>query len=493
MHNTTPITTPTPTANRKAMIEYLASRPLFSILHTSARPKKWREVYDAWIGAAKNPNTVEYCLTVDKRWGFAELPALRAQDKVAWNTARRCYVDGVNTSASQSTGLILIVNADDQYPCANWDEELIKCVAQIPVPEFVIWAGTGTTNEFQRRMMCMPILSRPRYDRLGYVFYPAYESMFADNDFCEHALADGVVMEAGHLLFQHRHPMNEGKRNPDAMDAAYQAQMRKEAWEIGRGVLNRRRENEFGKRTVVAMPAPVTTLTTPTPVRETLGVALPGEHFSSAWVFHWTQLFAELANQYHVHPNFAYSSSVYATRQVIFDYFTSLTPAPDYLLWIDDDNLVTPFDVAQLIADLKANPDVGIVAGWSWCTGDVYENAPYKPSVGRFTDAGIAMHLTHAELVSGDPLKEIDFTGFPIVLMRGSVITTLAKDTPFAPAFSPHFSYGFAGEDTSFCIAAKSKGIRILVDRRVKVPHLKLRSAEPNQPPAVVSGTTAVA
>ena len=42
----------------------------FSILHTSARPEKWREVYDAWIAAADHPEDVEYVLVVDERWGF---------------------------------------------------------------------------------------------------------------------------------------------------------------------------------------------------------------------------------------------------------------------------------------------------------------------------------------------------------------------------------------------------------------------------------------
>ena len=43
---------------------------IFSILHTSARPGKWKEIYDAWLGAAKHPELVEYVLVIDPRWGF---------------------------------------------------------------------------------------------------------------------------------------------------------------------------------------------------------------------------------------------------------------------------------------------------------------------------------------------------------------------------------------------------------------------------------------
>jgi hypothetical protein len=38
-----------------------------------------------------------------------------------------------------------------------------------------------------------------------------------------------------------------------------------------------------------------------------------------------------------------------------------------------------------------------------------------------------------------------------------------------------------AGEDVSFCTrAVEGYGCRIAIDRRVKVPHLKLRQAEPS-------------
>ena len=176
----------------------------FSILHTSARPEKWREVYDAWIAAADHHEDVEYVLCYDERWGFvrSELESWAyyiesrciLQNRLVENTHRKCYVDGVNLAAKHATGDILIVNADDQYPCPHWDTVLSQSIlAQTIDPAYahcVVWAPTGTPDEFNRRMMPMPILSRRRYLDLGYVFYPAYESMYADNDFCEQALHD---------------------------------------------------------------------------------------------------------------------------------------------------------------------------------------------------------------------------------------------------------------------------------------------------------------
>ena len=43
------------------------------------------------------------------------------QNRLVENTRRKCYVDGVNLAAKHATGDILIVNADDQYPCPHSD------------------------------------------------------------------------------------------------------------------------------------------------------------------------------------------------------------------------------------------------------------------------------------------------------------------------------------------------------------------------------------
>ena len=282
-------------------------QPLFSILHTSARPDQWRKIYDAWIAAAVNPEQVEYALCVDERWGFKREPQVSPdliawyesrylmgleRNIVRWNQGRRCYVDGVNTAAKASTGRILIVNADDQYPCEGWDEKLAYRILQhdqvqmvqkqaaegravysgdgffLPVGaeylrnaltacaqdfDFVVEVSTGTPDEHARRIMVMPILSRARYERLGYVFYPEYESMFADNEFCEHAQQDGVVIDARHLMFPHKHYgfdsggwLHEDERQK-RLDDVYVAQNRPEAYVIGEHILKYRRKILFGK------------------------------------------------------------------------------------------------------------------------------------------------------------------------------------------------------------------------------------------------------
>ena len=150
-------------------------RVKFSIIHPSARPDKWRAVYDDWIGKCVNPADVEYILCVDERWGFTKewagpIPPSGFTGKIVWNTGLRCYVDAVNLAAKQATGDILIVIADDQYACDGWDEKLSGATSQYPNPatsRFVAEVFTSTPDEHNRGIIVLPILSRGWYEHLG--------------------------------------------------------------------------------------------------------------------------------------------------------------------------------------------------------------------------------------------------------------------------------------------------------------------------------------
>ena len=220
-----------------------AKKPRFSILHTSARPHAWRAVYDAWLAAADRPEDVEYILVVDERWGFMPDGTFnawihsRVGNKLELNTGRRCYVEGVNIAAKHATGDILIVVADDQFPCEHWDSQLNSTLELRP-NQFVFSVPTGTPSEFERGIIVMPIMSRALYEKWGYVLYPGYESMYADNDLCEHAKHEGVLITARHMpVFPHRHYLFTPGVD---VDAVYAEQNRAEAYELGQRLLETR-------------------------------------------------------------------------------------------------------------------------------------------------------------------------------------------------------------------------------------------------------------
>jgi glycosyltransferase involved in cell wall biosynthesis len=455
--------------------------PLFSILHTSARPDKWRAVYDDWMSKAVHPEDMEYVLCIDPRWGF-DVKDLSKYDtpldnvRVVLNNRRRCYVDGVNIAAEGSMGSILIVNADDQFACENWDELLsIKAefTAQGANGSFVIEVSTGTPHEHERGVMVMPILSRARYQAQGYVFYPEYESMFADNDFCETARQDGVVIDARHLMFPHRHPMFDEK-GPGGWsedwqgraDVALRAQNRPEAYKIGKEIYARRKASGFPP-----MQHGI--------VKRTIALCLPGEHFHGAWVGAILSLQAHLILN---HPEFQivvlqqYTSNPYVTREDIRRGLAGMNPHPDLCLWLDDDNVLSVEHFEQLLKGIESHPEVDGISAWCWIHSP--GKTGFVPSAGNWAPDHLHWDPFPASFAHRQGLEPFECGGLPCILMRYSALEK-AGDGAFLPVLDSRLEHGILGEDFAFFRHAEKGGASFLVDPQVRIPHLKYVTVEP--------------
>jgi hypothetical protein len=221
-------------------------------------------------------------------------------------------------------------------------------------------------------------------------------------------------------------------------------------------------------------------------------ICLPGEVFRNEWVGTMFQTIESLGHMgYITGPHWCYTSNVYCTRIELAQGALEFRPKADFVLWIDDDNLVTADQVQLLIQDLEAHPEFGGVTGWCWCDHNESEGTiaeKWRMSVGRQRWPDLqCLRLTSDDLqaafqkspliTSDDLLPDAFWSGFPCVLMRRSALEMLGPSA-FAPLILP-VNYGFTGEDTSFFINAHKAGVKFAVDIRVKVPHVKWRAIEP--------------
>ena len=487
------------------------TRPLFSILHTSARPDAWRKVFDAWMSAAANPADVEYVLCVDSRWGFKEGicpdPGGKTPDCIwCWNNERdrvlvwnetpyqhSGYVSGVNLAAKASHGQILIVVADDQFPCESWDRKILETLLPISTARrwsnsygeitagsigepWVLEVSTGTPDEHERGIMVMPILSRARYKKLGYVFYPEYESMFADNDFCEHAREDGIVIDARNLMFEHRHPLRVletkfpgrpvSKEIWDAhvtgWDSQYQAQHSQACYTAGRRILHARRVAHFD----VVAPSP----------KRIIAIVLPGDSFGKEFlgmILGLQQWLCDTGWAPFVHQ--AASSVVYFTRQMLLESVLAQDPIPEYVLWLDHDNLLSREHFKLLLEDLELHPDLDSVAGWYWIDN---HDGSFSTSVG-IKDSSGQIGYAGGDIAQAPGLVDCAWHGFGAVLMRFACLQK-AGEHPFLPVMMPEARHRMTGEDVSFCLNASQRGnAKFVIDPRVNVAHLKIGMIQP--------------
>ncbi len=485
----------------------MSTHPKISVLHPTARigvfpsfPRGWRDAAKQWMQAAADPSQVEYVIAVhESRWqafwddisGYSSAPVavervtkLICNDTVFFgsclvvrNDGRDCVVDQINAAAAACSGEIIIGTMDDLRAPHAWDAKVsfvFEDSKQGSAGEAVAVFGSGATPERDRALMICGAMSRARYERLGYILNPAFESMFADNYYSwevQRDVAKGIcnLVERLNIEFEHNHPIFGTSES----DAVYQLQNRPDAYQIGFTVFNKLTR---GMRVIAVM--------------------LPGENFSFPVASHQGHLLNYLnGNNWIVRDHRGHTSNVYSTRIELTDCMLQIKPLVDYVLWLDDDNYLEPAQFEMLLADLEEHPELDGVVGWCWCDNDGGDDPltgqpkQWMMSAGRQTEDLACKKLTlddwrRAEesgkwlITSEDLAPDYFWSGFPCVLLRGETAKRLGWEA-FKPRLIPTVYRGFTSEDTSFFLTVRELGLNFAVDLRVKLPHLKLRAIEP--------------
>ena len=235
------------------------STPLFSLMHCTARltPGQafyWADTMAVWRERCDDPSRVEYIVCADeRRKPDLLMPLLRGEIihsrwmpfRAIYNQGRECAVDAWNFAAAEAKGEVMITVADDYFPPEHWDSAIMESIT----PLSKTWTP-GCKKEFvldvdnqdnSHPLLPFTFISRAYYQRLGYLFWPEYMGIGADVDFTEVARRDGVVVDARHLKFEHRH-WGRGLREFDQVDAHQQSA---EADDVHHAVLARRRAEGF--------------------------------------------------------------------------------------------------------------------------------------------------------------------------------------------------------------------------------------------------------
>lgn len=105
---------------------------------------------------------------------------------------------------------VLVLTSDDfWFDIAGFDLEIIKAAKENP--DCLLHFPDGHAND---RLITMPIMDRSYFNRTGYVYYPGYQSVYADNEQMEVAKILGRHRFYNKRLFTHRHPANGAKYGP---------------------------------------------------------------------------------------------------------------------------------------------------------------------------------------------------------------------------------------------------------------------------------------
>jgi hypothetical protein len=111
---------------------------------------------------------------------------------------------------------IIVVASDDMH-CVQrgWDRIIVETMErEFPDMDGVLHFNDGFTGE---KLNTLPIMGRAYYDRFGYVYHPAYNSLWCDNEFMMVAKASNKQRYFEQVLFKHHHFSNMAEVKRDRL------------------------------------------------------------------------------------------------------------------------------------------------------------------------------------------------------------------------------------------------------------------------------------
>lgn len=166
-----------------------------------------------WLRNCSNPSSVEYLIGLDNLDPYIEAYKKKFNDIKKWGRFEINVGDSTDSvkasyrvakTISDTTELLFQIS-DDTGSIPEWDIKLLEILKDVdnfntPKSLFVddgYWPfGTVFVH---------PIINRALYNKLGFIIYPGYTSMFADKDFTEVSKRLNCFIEVPHLTFQHKH------------------------------------------------------------------------------------------------------------------------------------------------------------------------------------------------------------------------------------------------------------------------------------------------
>ena len=199
-----------------------------SLLHATRRPVEGKKCQQLWLDRADNRTNIEIvtCIDADDRDGQGAFPD-------AFTSSGEGACAAWNEAAKHSTGDILVVLDDDWEPPHGWDDLIASRMCN---GADILHVGDKHRKD---DLICHPIISRRFYITIGYVWHPAFKSVYCDNWFTAMAKAWGYVdsTEGGvvDLGFLHANP-SQGYGQQDDVARVSNSQ---ERYAHGRAVFDR--------------------------------------------------------------------------------------------------------------------------------------------------------------------------------------------------------------------------------------------------------------
>lgn len=157
--------------------------------------------------------------------GFVQQQIKNITHRTAWSEIyfgnSKTKIEAVNADISSvpwQWDIVMIVS-DDMVPQVKGYDDVLRChmMAKFPDTDGILWVNDGTQTD---KINTISIMGRKMYDSFGFIYHPAYKSLFCDTEFSD--LCKGELrakcLYMPYMLIKHEHP---GTGFPERNDALY--------------------------------------------------------------------------------------------------------------------------------------------------------------------------------------------------------------------------------------------------------------------------------
>lgn len=181
------------------------------------RPEKFKSVIESYINLSSKKYTLNFICTFDNDDTLMNCDDIRL---FLNNISNVQYfyrdslnkIDAINANMENRVFDILILAADDLYPCvANYDEIIVNDMKKYHPDNDGILHYMNPNWEERLDIGC--IMTYKYYKRFNFIYHPSYKSIFCDNEYMETAKILGKHIYIPDQIFNHHYVVSDPTAN----------------------------------------------------------------------------------------------------------------------------------------------------------------------------------------------------------------------------------------------------------------------------------------
>jgi len=186
---------------------------------TRSRPEKFKSVLTRYVDYLSGKHSIHFVITMDSDDASMNTTAmLEFLDDLAQRISlvyhygdSRTKIEAVNADMIEEDADILLLASDDMIPEVKGYDDIIATdmLKHFPDLDGALNYNDGYRKNHRQNLMTLAILGWQLYKEWGYIYYPEYESLYADEEQTEVCRKTGRIVDLPQCIIRHEWPDEE--------------------------------------------------------------------------------------------------------------------------------------------------------------------------------------------------------------------------------------------------------------------------------------------